>query len=83
MGKTYTRETGRFSFRSEDGTEYPIYEITEFEEVSVFGGQTDVVEGLKYLQTSDGQHVEQIDKGRYRIVGVPEIDLVSDDPNAP
>ncbi|MGA2619280.1 MAG: hypothetical protein ABSF26_16855 [Thermoguttaceae bacterium] len=82
MNRKFTKETAAFSARSKDGTEYTILEFTDFVEICTRGG-CEVQPEARRLRTSKGEHVNPVEKGKYRIVGLVAIDLVSDDPNAP
>jgi len=82
MDRKYVKHTGTFTAHSADGRRYTVDVFTEFIECRSQRG-CEVVEGMKSLRTSDGQHVNRLDKGRYRTAGILEVDLVSDDPNAP
>ena len=74
-------ETNRFSAYDEEGRKYTIFEFTEYHDASTWSSDK-LVEGLKELRTADGEVVNRIEKGVYRIMGVQEIEVTSDDPNA-
>jgi len=69
---------GSFYASTADG-EYEIL-LNRFAEYHISG--TRRVEGLKELLTDDGEPVNYISKGKYHHVTL-DIDLFSDDPNAP
>lgn len=54
--------------------------------VYVIGISTEMIdgeiEGVRYLKTSDGRHVNRIERGKY-LIAAGKIDLTSDDPTAP
>lgn len=83
MGRKYTKHTGTFTARAQDGREFAICIFTYYDETGSFGGKREPVEGQKSLKTSDGNKVDRIEKGKYRIIGPEEIHIFSDDPNAP
>ncbi len=72
---TETKHTGTFIAYDADGNEYTIYVFTKFIER---------IEGRKSLNTSDGEAVDRIGKGRYRVLtGFGDVEVTSDDPAAP
>jgi hypothetical protein len=75
------KRTNRFSAYDEEGRKYTIFEFTEYLDASTWGSDK-MVEGLKELRTADGIPVNRIKKGVYRIMGVEEIEVTSDDPDA-
>jgi hypothetical protein len=75
------KRTKRFSAYDEEGRKYTIFEFTEFLEARTWGSDK-IVEGLKELRTADGTPVNRIEKGVYRIMGVEEIEVTSNDPDA-
>jgi len=83
MSRKYTKHTSTFTAHSEGGREFSVHIFTDYDQTASFGAGTNRVEGPKTLRTPDGDLVERIDKGKYRILGVEKIDIFSDDPNAP
>ena len=77
--------TGTFSAVANDGKEYTVYELTEILGVSGgMRGRDTEVEGFKSLKTSNGEHVNRLEKGKYEIVSAfGNIPLTSDAPKAP
>jgi hypothetical protein len=69
---------GSFQARNNAGQEFTIDILQAITLVRSRGG-IEEVRGLKELQ-SGGVHVNRIDKGRYKL---GEMELRSDDPNAP
>jgi len=82
MSKKVTEHTGTFAAHSEDGREFTVFIFTEYHEGHTSDGAYRT-EGLKKLRTSDGDAVNRTAEGKYRIVGVEELDIFSEDPNAP
>ncbi len=76
------RQTGSFDAVDGTGRLWTIFIYTDFLDVSTTGNPHAVREGLKELRTSNGHHVNRIEKGRYEVVG-PGITLCSDSPEAP
>jgi hypothetical protein len=75
------KETNRFNAYDKQGKKYTILEFTEYHQVQSFGVSSEI-EGLKQFQTDNGDHVNRIKKGTYCIIGLEEIEIYSDDPNA-
>jgi len=71
-------QMGSFAAKDLNGKDYSINIIAEHDDSSV--GLLRPV-GPPWLETDDGNRVEYIAKGRYRITGL-DIELTSDDPNA-
>ena len=61
--------------------EFTILEYTYFNKTQSVS-DTNILNGLKDLRTSDGDEVIRIKKGFYRIIGYKKIEVYSDDPNA-
>lgn len=81
-GEIMEKHTLTFSAKSGDGQEFTIYEFTQLLDVGTFGNPDAVIEGLKRLETSEGQSVNRLEKGKYEIVALSLI-IISDDKNAP
>jgi hypothetical protein len=81
MGRKTTKRIGSFTAESADGQQYKIHVFQDFHDVRTRGG-TSQLEGHKTLKTTDGEHVNRIDKGHYEIVGISNIPLTSNDPKA-
>jgi len=81
MDRKTTKRIGSFIAESGDGQEFTILVFQDFHEVRTRGGTTEL-EGHKTLKTTDGEHVNRIDKGHYEIVGIASIPLTSSDPKA-
>lgn len=77
-----SRHTGTFDAIGTDGETYTLYEFTDFIDVVNFGAPRSSIPGLKELKTSDGLHVNRIEKGQYKIVQ-SGILLRSESPDAP
>ncbi|MGD0541616.1 MAG: hypothetical protein ABSB33_08875 [Tepidisphaeraceae bacterium] len=77
----YIKRTKSFTATDPAGAEYTIHEFTKFIDVGTRDGAHHEP-GFKSLQTSRGQAVNYVSKGRYKLV-FPEIELTSDDPDAP
>jgi hypothetical protein len=76
------RKTGSFMTVDDDGRRYIIYIYTNFIKAGTFDDPNAVLEGMKEFRTSNGMHVNQIGKGKYKIVQTGVI-LTSDDVDAP
>jgi hypothetical protein len=76
-----TRHVGSFIAKDAKGRQYRIHRFTDFIQ---FGNSKSSGEspGFSDLRTHDGNPVNYVSKGHYRLV-FPEIDLTSDDPDAP
>ena len=81
MGRTRILPRGSFKAKGADGKEVRITVSQEMVEGSDASG-ADMQAGDFIFRTSDGKHVNRIDKGIYQIVqpGMPEVR--SDEPNA-
>ena len=78
------RHVQTFHARSADGRAYVIHVSQDFTTTDSFDGDLGLVPGLKSYRTQDGQRVNYREKGYYRIIGkIGDIDVTSDDPNAP
>lgn len=76
--------TGSFIARDANGNRYHVNVFTDY----VSGGREldgtiQEIEGMKSLKLQDGTHVNRIEQGKYRTVGLVEAELTSDDPGAP
>ena len=77
-----TRQTGSFDAkRSDTGEIVRVYVFTRFVDCSSLDGHSEVP-GISYLELGDGNKVNRICKGHYQSV-FPQVDLFTDDPNAP
>ena len=84
MAEKFTRKVGSFVAKTAEGKAYTITVWQEYIRTpTTLDGKSEVLGGLKKLETEDGEYVNRIEKGKYRLVSVPEADLFSDDPNAP
>jgi len=79
----YTERTRTFEAKDDLGRSYLICEFTDFCDTTTMNEGPSYIPGLRRLQASDGQPINYISKGHYQLVGVPNIDLTSNDPNAP
>ena len=75
-----------FVAHDKEGNKYTIYKKQK--RITIKNMRMPVAEevetGLPWLETEEGYHVNHITKGHYRIIrGHEEIDVFSDDPNAP
>ena len=76
--------TRRFNATDDSGRVYQILETTQSTDVTSLDSNKEELEtGYKEYSTAGGKHVNWISKGHYEIVGLPNIPLVSDDPDAP
>ena len=79
------KQIGSFIAKDSTGKRYHIYAFADFAESQSSPGSVSLP-GIPWLQTSDGNRVEHLNKGHYKIHGippiVPDIELTSDDPNA-
>ena len=80
-----TRQEGSFVATDAGGNEYTVFMYRDMIDTTNMHSRTrtQVPAALGELKTSDGRHVNRIDKGSYEIVGRPMIPISSDDPNAP
>ena len=84
MSSKTTERTGPFTAHSEDGREFTVDISTEYEEGVADCGRPCKVAVRQELKTSDGEDVDRIEKGKYRVLGgFEELDIFSDDPDAP
>lgn len=77
-----TRQIGEFVATDESGNEWTILVYQEFHATRTRTG-TQWLEGQKYLETAEGDHVNRIEQGKYEIIDVETITVTSDDPEAP
>jgi hypothetical protein len=80
MGKRLV-STGVFVAADETGKHFPLEVFTEFEDLASVGYFRSVA-GEKSIRTAMGEHVEAIEKGRYRIAETGVL-LTSNHPLAP
>ena len=80
-----TRQEGSFVATDAAGNEYTVIIYRDLIDASNMHSRTrtQVPAKLGKLSTTDGRHVNYIDKGSYEIVGRPMIHITSDDANAP
>lgn len=76
------RCTGSYSAAGNDGRSYTVEVWTNFTSSGHLHERTTEVAGFRTLCTSDGQHLNYTEKGRYQIVATGVV-LQSDDPDAP
>ena len=76
-----TKHVGTFTAHDAERNEYTVFVFQDIILCRSSDG-TSRTPGRLTLETDDGTHVNWIEKGKYRIIGV-EIDIFSDDPNAP
>ena len=81
MPQKRTARTGTFRAVDKDGKKYTIHEFTNIIDVATRENPGGEAEGTKFLRTSDGKHVNRMEKGKYEMV-FPPTSLTSDDPNA-
>lgn len=75
------KQTGVFIAKDSAGKTYRINKFTDFTKA-----EKTVVDGFSFLKTEGGIHVERVAKGRYKIFTPPispDIELTSEDPEAP
>jgi len=83
MTRTWQKLKGTFRARDAKGNEYTVQVIATYRELTYLSEPSETVENaLKELKLTDGRHVNRIEKGKYAIVGIPMIEITSDDPNA-
>ena len=82
MSEKEIKHTGTFTAKSADEDTFTIHKFTEYCKGHTSSGPY-CEEGMKKLETEDGLAVNWIEKGKYVIIGVKEIPVTSDDPNAP
>jgi hypothetical protein len=80
-GGIMKRHTGSFVAHDDKGRPYTIHIYTDFIDVSSREGSGEI-EGLKELQTANGNHVNRIKQGEYQVVATGVI-LKSSSPDAP
>ncbi len=73
--------TKTFKAFSEDGQEFIIHEYTNIIKSGTFENPNRVTMGMKELRTSNGEKVNRLDKGKYKIVSIDLI-VTSDSPDA-
>lgn len=73
---------GSFNAFTQDNEIYTIEIWTHYEAVHD-RDRSRVEEGMLVLKTRNGDAVERIDQGEYRLKGNPETTFSTDDPNAP
>ena len=80
-----TRQEGSFVATDAAGNEYKVVIYRDLIDTSHLQSRTRTQAPAKLgkLRTTDGRHVNRIDKGSYEIVDRPMIQITSDDPNAP
>ena len=62
------RLTDRFIAFDDGGRKYILFVFTEYTEAGTSGGPSDMIEGWKEVQTSEGQEVNVVSHGVYKIV---------------
>lgn len=78
------RRTRTFTASDPDGNEYTLFEDTLYSTGGTLNGSVGELDlGRKDYRTADGRKVNWIAKGRYEIVGIKNIPLTSDAPDAP
>jgi hypothetical protein len=73
--------TGKFEALGSDGETYAIMVFSEQIPGGTMQDPQAVVEGMKSLRTSDGLHVNRLEKGKYKVVQTGIL-LHSESPNA-
>lgn len=76
------KRTGSFSGIGEDGRQYTVFIYTNYSDAGTFEDPNAVVEGKKQLRTSNGLHVNRLQKGEYKIVETGIV-ISSSSPDAP
>ena len=76
------KKTGSFMAVGDDGRRYIINIYTHFIKAGTFDDPNAVLEGMKEFRTSNGMAVNQIEKGKYKIVQTG-VNVTSDDVDAP
>jgi len=79
------KQIGSFIAKDSTGKSYHICAFADFAESQSPSGSFSLP-GIPWLRTCDGKPVERLNKGHYKIYGIPpivsDIELTSDDPNA-
>jgi hypothetical protein len=84
MPRATIKRTGAFTAHSADGTEYTIEVYHTFIKTRPLNGPPqEIPTGLPRFQTTRGDNVNYLSKGKYQVVGFRSVDVTSDDPNAP
>jgi hypothetical protein len=60
--------TNKYSCTGEDGTDYTVYEYTEFVESGTLGNSPQEEAGLKELKLADGSAVNWINESEFQII---------------
>lgn len=81
---TVNKTIHKYSFSAQDdtGKAYILHVYVDILDAGTFDNPTATIEGLKSLQTSDGEPVNRLEKGRYEIVRTGQ-QLNSSEPDAP
>jgi hypothetical protein len=75
--------TGRIVATGTNGKRHHVNIFTEYVSTARdLGGDSKELEGMKRLKLDDGTLVNRIEQGRYQTVGLFEVELTSDDPDA-
>ena len=82
MARSEWREKVRVRAVGSDGRTYTVIETAIFDEVPLAAGRSVESEGESRLRTTEGTDVFYVSKGHYTL-GTTDIELRSDDPNAP
>jgi hypothetical protein len=78
MSKIEMREESRFTAKDDSGTQYALVVYRDYI-VTRRSESRHETPGMRSIKTIDGQHVDLVSYGKYRIVG-SNIDLTSDGP---
>lgn len=76
------REVGRFQAVGDDGRKYTVVIHADILDAATAEDPNAVEEGIRSLRTVQGQAVNRLEKGKYRIL-LSGVTLKSDDANAP
>lgn len=67
------KEIDSFPAFTDTGTEYRIFQYQEYIDASTAQKPNATIPGLKFMETSDGFHVNYLDDNTYQIVETGEI----------
>ncbi|HEY3968663.1 MAG TPA: hypothetical protein VGM05_29210 [Planctomycetaceae bacterium] len=82
MASNRVKRVGTYVAKSSSGEKFAVQAFREIIDGSDSSG-SDQPQGDLILRTADGGYVNYIGKGVYELVGAPNVEIRSDDPNAP
>jgi hypothetical protein len=74
---------GEFVAASPDGRRHRLRHFRDILDVGTHDDPAAELPGLEAIKTADGRSVNRLEKGKYEIVGYPNIAVMSSDPLAP